>query len=36
MLNELWKFSNGEWARKGESKVSNQMPSFGAQGIREI
>jgi len=32
-LNDLWKYSNGEWAWMGGSNIANQPGAYGAQGV---
>lgn len=33
LLNDLWKYSNGEWTWMGGSSLSNEPGTYGTQGI---
>lgn len=33
MLNDLWKFSNGQWTWMGGSNLANATPAYGTQGM---
>ena len=33
MLNDLWKYSNGEWTWMGGSNLANQAGVYGTQGV---